>query len=262
MGKFDNVLLEEIILKLYVHIIFYILIFITLKTTDKAISLGDFMLQPHIILEGEKTPVQNIFCIGRNYAKHIAELNNATPTEPLVFLKPTSALSKQGEAIMLPSYSNDLHYEAELVIYIQESARNLSPEEALSIIGGYGVGLDLTARDIQDVIKQKGEPWTKCKGFPSAAIVSDFVAKDKITDPMNIQFTFSQNGTLKQDGNSEMMIYPIAEIISYLSTIYGLSKGDLIYTGTPEGVGKLTEGDKLNLTLKDLITADFEVSSR
>lgn len=220
------------------------------------------MLQPHIVIEGKNTPIQNIFCIGRNYAKHIAELNNATPTEPLVFLKPTSALTKKAEAIHLPPYSQDIHYEAELVLYIKEDARNLSPEDALSIVGAYGVGLDLTARDLQDVIKQKGEPWTKCKGFPSAAIVSDFITAEKIEDPTNIQFTFSQNGVLKQDGNSEMMIYPIAEIISYLSTVYGLSKGDLIYTGTPEGVGRLAEGDKLHLTLEAMISADFEISAK
>lgn len=219
------------------------------------------MSYPYIMLDGEDAPIQNIFCIGRNYAKHIAELNNATPTEPLVFLKPTSALTKKGEVITLPDYSDDLHYEAEIVIYIQQSARNLTPEDALSVIGGYGVGLDLTARDVQDVIKQKGEPWTKCKGFPSAAIVSDFISADQVKDPANIHFTFTQNGVLKQDGNSNMMLYPIAEIISYLSRIYGLSKGDLIYTGTPEGVGKLSAGDKLHLTLEKRISADFEIST-
>lgn len=218
------------------------------------------MSQPMIILENEQCPIQNIFCIGRNYAKHIEELNNETPTEPLVFLKPTSALAQKEDVITLPAFSNSVHYEAELVIYIDKSARNLSIDEALSVIGGYGVGLDLTARDLQDVIKKKGEPWTKCKGFPAAAIVSDFISAEKIQDPKNIQFTFTQNGVLKQDGNSKMMLYPIAEIISYLSTVYGLSKGDLIYTGTPEGVGELAAADTLNLTLENFISADFEVS--
>ena len=218
------------------------------------------MSQPMITLENEQCPIQNIFCIGRNYAKHIEELNNETPTEPLVFLKPTSALAQKEDVITLPAFSNSVHYEAELVIYIDKSARNLSIDEALSVIGGYGVGLDLTARDLQDVIKKKGEPWTKCKGFPAAAIVSDFISAEKIQDPKNIQFTFTQNGLLKQDGNSKMMLYPIAEIISYLSTVYGLSKGDLIYTGTPEGVGELAAADTLNLTLENFISADFEVS--
>lgn len=218
------------------------------------------MSNPMITLENQQLPVQNIFCIGRNYAKHIEELNNETPTEPLVFLKPTSALTQKGELITLPAFSNAVHYEAELVIYIAQDARNLTPDEALSVIGGYGVGLDLTARDLQDIIKKKGEPWTKCKGFPSAAIVSEFISADRIQDPKNIQFTFTQNNLLKQDGNSKMMLYPIAEIISYLSTVYGLSKGDLIYTGTPEGVGALAAGDQLNLTLEDLITADFTIA--
>lgn len=219
------------------------------------------MSKPMITLENKQLPIQNIFCIGRNYAKHIAELNNETPTEPLVFLKPTSALAQKNDIITLPAFSNSVHYEAELVIYIAKDARNIAVDEALSIIGGYGVGLDLTARDLQDVIKKRGEPWTKCKGFPAAAIVSDFINTDKIQDPKNIQFSFTQNGVLKQDGNSKMMLYPIAEIISYLSTIYGLSEGDLIYTGTPEGVGELNAGDQLNLTLENFISADFSIES-
>lgn len=218
------------------------------------------MSKPTITLENKQLPIQNIFCIGRNYAKHIEELNNETPTEPLVFLKPTSALAQKGDTITLPAFSNSVHYEAELVIYIAQDARNLSTNEALSVIGGYGVGLDLTARDLQDVIKKRGEPWTKCKGFPAAAIVSDFVQANKIEDPKNINFTFTKNDTLKQDGNSKMMLYPIAEIISYLSTVYGLSEGDLIYTGTPEGVGELNAGDKLHLTLEGFITAEFLVA--
>ncbi|GGZ73852.1 isomerase [Ignatzschineria indica] len=219
------------------------------------------MKRAEITIEGSNFPIQNIFCIGRNYAKHIAELNNATPTEPLVFLKPTSALAVEGDLITLPSFSDAIHYEAELVIYIKEDAKNLSEESALSIIGGYGVGLDLTARDLQDQIKERGEPWTKCKGFPGAAIVSTFISADKIKDPTDITFTFKQNGELKQNGHSKMMLYPITEIIAYLSTIYGLSKGDIIYTGTPEGVGKLAPGDQLSLTLEDQITANFKVNA-
>lgn len=125
----------------------------------------------NIMLEKNAKEIENIFCIGRNYAKHIEELNNATPTEPLVFLKPTSALSSYDSIIELPAFSDDIHYETEIVLYIGKSARNVAPEDALALIAGYGVGLDLTARDIQSIIKAKGEPWTKCKGFPSAAIV-------------------------------------------------------------------------------------------
>ena len=219
------------------------------------------MRKAEILIENKTYPIQNIFCIGRNYAQHIAELNNATPTEPLVFLKPTSALAIEGDAITLPPFSNAIHYEVELVIYIKEDAKNLSEESALSVIGAYGIGLDLTARDLQDKIKERGEPWTKCKGFPGAAIVSTFISAEKIKDPTDITFSFEQNGELKQNGNSKMMLYPIAEIIAYLSTVYGLSKGDIIYTGTPEGVGKLAPGDKLTLTLEDKITANFEITA-
>ena len=217
------------------------------------------MARKIITLDHQELPIQNIFCIGRNYAKHIEELNNETPLEPLVFLKPTSALAQAGDTITLPAFSNSVHYEAELVLYIDQDARNLAPSEALSVVGGYAVGLDLTARDLQDTIKSKGEPWTKCKGFPGAAIVSDFISADKIDNAEDISFTFTQNGALKQNGNTSMMLYPIAEIVSYLSQVYGLSEGDLIYTGTPEGVGKLATGDVLKLTLEDLVDADFKI---
>ena len=217
------------------------------------------MARKIITLDHQELPIQNIFCIGRNYAKHIEELNNETPLEPLVFLKPTSALAQAGDTITLPAFSNSVHYEAELILYIDQDARNLAPSEALSVVGGYAVGLDLTARDLQDTIKSKGEPWTKCKGFPGAAIVSDFISADKIDNAEDISFTFTQNGALKQNGNTSMMLYPIAEIVSYLSQVYGLSEGDLIYTGTPEGVGKLATGDVLKLTLEDLVDADFKI---
>lgn len=217
------------------------------------------MARKIITLDHQELPIQNIFCIGRNYAKHIEELNNETPLEPLVFLKPTSALAQAGDTITLPAFSNSVHYEAELVLYIDQDARNLAPSEALSVVGGYAVGLDLTARDLQDKIKSKGEPWTKCKGFPGAAIVSDFISADKIDNAEDISFTFTQNDALKQNGNTSMMLYPIAEIVSYLSQVYGLSEGDLIYTGTPEGVGKLATGDVLKLTLEDLVDVDFKI---
>lgn len=206
-------------------------------------------ISPHILLEGTAKPVQNIFCIGRNYAKHIAELNNATPTEPMVFLKPTSALHQEGSPILLPAFSQSVHYEAELVLYIANGARNISEEVALQFIGGFGVGLDLTARDLQTMAKERGEPWTKSKGFPHAATLSPFVASDRLSFEKPIEFTFSQNGKLKQHGKSDMMLYNIAQLVSHLSHIYGLSPGDLIFTGTPEGVGELRDGDQLTLQL-------------
>lgn len=206
-------------------------------------------IAPHIILDGEQKPVQNIFCIGRNYADHIAELNNATPTEPMVFLKPTNSLHQEGSPILLPAYSNSVHYETELVLYITNGARNISEDVALQFIGGYGVGLDLTARDVQAVAKERGEPWTKSKGFPHAATVSHFVSSEALSGEQSIEFTFHQNGTKRQHGNTDLMLYGIAELVSYLSHIYGLSPGDLIFTGTPEGVGELQDGDELTLEL-------------
>lgn len=218
------------------------------------------MTTPHILLNQAIKPVQNIFCIGRNYAKHIAELNNATPSEPLVFLKPTSSLAHCDLPIQLPTFSDDIHYETEIVLYIKENCDHISKEKALSIIGGYGIGLDLTARDIQSQIKAKGEPWTKCKGFRNAAIVSDFVAPSAITNFDNIHFSFKQNGVLKQQGESQLMLYSIADIIVYLVETYGLTEGDLIYTGTPEGVGPLAPGDQLEMTLESVIQTTLTIA--
>ncbi len=215
---------------------------------------------PHILLSQAIKPIQNIFCIGRNYAKHIAELNNATPDEPLVFLKPTSALAHCDQPIVLPSFSNDVHYETEIVLYIKKTCTQITKDDALSIIGGYGIGLDLTARDIQSQIKAKGEPWTKCKGFRNAAIVSDFIEPSAIENLENIHFSFKQNGELKQQGESKMMLYSIADIIVYLVETYGLTEGDLIYTGTPEGVGKLNSGDQLEMTLESAIQTTLTIA--
>jgi len=138
---------------------------------------------PNVMLETRPVQVNNIFCIGRNYVDHIAELKNETPTEPVVFMKPNNSILHQGAAIKLPAYSASVHYECELVLLIGEDADGIDAENPLKIIAGYGVGLDLTARDVQGRLKEKGLPWTKAKGFRGAACVSDFVAADKLSRP-------------------------------------------------------------------------------
>ena len=180
-----------------------------------------------ILVEGREVTLGNIFCIGRNYAEHVKELKNAKPTEPVVFMKPTSAIIQAGEDIRLPDYSHDVHHECELIIYID---------------------------------KTKGLPWTKAKGFPSAACVSHFISP-KLIDDINVQqFCLKVNGELRQQGNTKDMMFTCAEIISYLSKVYGLQAGDIIYTGTPAGVAALQSGDELELSWAGKIDVKFNVA--
>lgn len=213
-----------------------------------------------ILVEGREVALSNIFCIGRNYAEHVKELKNAKPTEPVVFLKPTSALIQSGENITLPEYSHDVHHECELIIYIDKDVNSVSPQRALDYVGGYAIGLDLTARDVQSQLKIKGLPWIKAKGFRSAACVSHFISPKLIDDINAQQFGLKVNGELRQQGNTKDMMFPCAEIISYLSEVYGLQAGDIIYTGTPAGVAALKSGDELELIWTDKIDVKFKVA--
>jgi 2-keto-4-pentenoate hydratase/2-oxohepta-3-ene-1,7-dioic acid hydratase in catechol pathway len=214
-----------------------------------------------VLLNGAAVRVGNIFCIGRNYAAHAAELGNAVEPEPMVFLKPTSALLLQGEPIVLPAFSQDVHHECELVLLIGKGGDNIAPEQALSHVAGYGIGLDLTARDLQSVAKQKGHPWTKSKGFRGAACLSELVPASAVSDPSHFTFSLKVNGEIRQRGDTDLMLFKLSALISNLSQIYGLSEGDLIYTGTPEGVAALHPGDRLDLKLDGLVSAEWSVSA-
>ena len=214
---------------------------------------------PNVMLETRPVQVNNIFCIGRNYVDHIAELKNETPTEPVVFMKPNNSILHQGAAIELPAYSVSVHYECELVLLIGEDADGIDAENPLKIIAGYGVGLDLTARDVQGRLKEKGLPWTKAKGFRGAACVSAFVAAAAVDDIQAQAFSLSVNGHTRQQGDSAQMILSVAQQIAYLSAVYGLQAGDLIYTGTPAGVGKMVAGDELHLRWLQQVEATFRV---
>lgn len=211
-------------------------------------------------LEQEWQPVNTVYCIGRNYVAHIAELGNEMPEEPLVFLKPNACLLHSGGEIVLPSFSENVHYETELVLLIGRDADELDEKEALSAVAGYGVGLDLTARDVQDTIKAQGLPWTKAKGFKGAACVSDFIAADKLAEPLQTAFSMQLNGETRQSGNTALMMFALPKILCFLAETYGLRRGDLVFTGTPEGVGRLKGGDRLHLDLAGLVQADFSVA--
>lgn len=213
-------------------------------------------------LDGRQAPVANIFCIGRNYTEHIRELGNTPADAPVVFFKPTSALLQSPGTIPLPAFSRDIHYETELVIRIARHAVDIDEAHALDLIDGYALGLDLTARDLQTQAKQQGLPWATAKGFRGSACLSPFRPATDFPDPTCIHFSMHCNGELRQQGDTSHMIYPVATQIAYLSQVFGLSTGDLIYTGTPAGVGPLKPGDHLILAFADEAPiAQFKVTA-
>lgn len=206
----------------------------------------------HILFkDGTKQAVQNIYCIGRNYAKHAQELNNAIPDEPVVFTKPSTTIIHDGGQIILPKQSTDVHHEVELVLSIGKNGKNISEKEALNHINGIGVGIDVTARDIQSKAKKAGKPWAIAKGFDTFAPVSTFASIDENQDYSELQISLSVNGDQRQLGNTRDLLFPVPFLISYLSGIFSLQAGDLIFTGTPEGVGPLVQGDSLIAKLQN-----------
>lgn len=210
---------------------------------------------PNVMLRStplQSIPVQNIFCIGRNYAAHIAELGNKPADDPVVFLKPTSALNTSA-AIHLPSHSSDVHYETELVLLMGQGGKNIREEDALRHIAGVGIGLDLTARDIQTNAKAAGLPWAVAKGFDDAATVSEFVPTASIRDWGTLTFEMALNGQTRQRGDIRHMLYNVPFIVAHLSRIFTLQAGDLVFTGTPEGVGALSNGDRVDMALTTLV---------
>lgn len=186
-----------------------------------------------------------IFCIGRNYAAHAAELGNTVPENPMVFMKPPSALLIKNRPFYYPEFSNDIHYEVEVVLRIGKNGKHIDPAFAESYIDAVGLGIDFTARDLQKVCKTKGHPWEIAKGFDSSAVISDFVSIDAIGEIGSLGFSLEINGNTVQVGNTSNMIFDHATLISYVSRFFKLQVGDYIYTGTPEGVGPVNRGDRL-----------------
>lgn len=186
-----------------------------------------------------------IICVGRNYVNHAKELGNTIPTEPLFFLKPETAIQPKGHPFFIPDFSNEIHYELELVVRIDRIGKNIDEKFAHKYYSQIGLGIDFTARDIQQKCKEKGLPWEKAKGFDGSAQISrTFIDKSEL-DLNNIAFSLERNGEQVQNGNSKDMLFSIDKLIAYLSQFYTLKIGDLIYTGTPEGVGKVEQGDIL-----------------
>lgn len=204
--------------------------------------------------------IGKIICIGRNYAEHIQELGNETPEAPVIFMKPSTSVIKEGELVVIPSYSNDCHHEAELAILIGRQGKKISEAEALSYVAGYGVAIDLTLRDVQAELKKKGLPWEIAKAFDTSCPLSDFTSVENVSDPQNLQITLTVNGALRQDGSTSMMIHPVAKIISHMSGIFTLEEGDVILTGTPAGVGQIKSGDTVTAAVTGVASLTVTVA--
>lgn len=204
--------------------------------------------------------VNNIFCIGRNYALHAKEMNSVIPDEPIVFLKPNSSILFDGGTVKLPKRSSDVHHEVEMVVAIGTEGRNIPQDKAENYIAGIAAGIDFTARDIQSEAKKSGRPWTVAKGFDTFAPVSKFLVNNSSLNPDHLKIELLINDKIVQKGNTKEMIFSVGNLIFYLSSIFTLQPGDLIFTGTPEGVGPVQSGDKLLARLnEDLLTLQVNV---
>ncbi len=187
-----------------------------------------------------------IFCIGRNYADHAKELNNPVPVgEPVVFMKPNTALLVNNKPLYYPDYTENLHFEGEIVLRVCKNGRSVQPDFASRYYDAVGFGIDFTARDIQDRQKSKGLPWEIAKGFDRSAPLSKWIPLEELPNPANIHFQLKKNGAVVQDGHTENMLFDFNTIICYISKYFTLHKGDMIYTGTPAGVGPVQKGDTL-----------------
>lgn len=200
-----------------------------------------------------------IICIGRNYVKHAQELNHDVPTEPVFFMKPDSALSKDNKPFFLPDFSSEIHHEIELVIKINRLGKNIEAKFAHRYYDEIGLGIDFTARDVQRHLIEKGLPWEKAKAFDSSAVLGKFLSREEIGDMEKILFSLKRNGEIVQSGDSQLMIFSFDTIIEHVSKYVTLKIGDLIYTGTPAGVGPVAIGDRLEGFIGEKKMFDIQV---
>ncbi|WP_231427061.1 MULTISPECIES: fumarylacetoacetate hydrolase family protein [Pedobacter] len=200
-----------------------------------------------------------IIAIGRNYAEHAKELNNPIPTTPVIFMKPDTALLKDNKPFYLPEFSNDVHYELEVVLKICKEGKHIAEKFASNYYDEIGLGIDFTARDIQSKHKEKGLPWELAKSFDNSAPTSIFLPKSDFSDLYDLNFELKINGESRQKGHTKDLLFSFEKIISFVSQYITLKKGDLIFTGTPEGVGKVNQGDKLEAWLEGKQLLNFDV---
>ncbi len=201
---------------------------------------------------GLRVPAPRLFCIGRNYARHAREMRSEVPETPMVFLKPSTSLVATGGSVVLPAASREVHHEVELVAVIGRPGKHIAVEEAMSYIVGYAVGLDMTARDLQAEAKKKGHPWSVAKGFDTFAPLGPVAPAADVADPHDLSIQLTVNGEVRQEGLTSDMIFSLPDLIVYCSSIFTLLPGDLLFTGTPEGVGPVEVGDVLTATVTGL----------
>jgi acylpyruvate hydrolase len=201
-----------------------------------------------------------IICIGRNYSEHAKELNNDVPTEPVIFMKPRTALVLKDKPVFYPEFTNELHYECEVVVRINKNGKFIQEKFAPKYYNEITVGIDFTARDLQQKLKQKGLPWEIAKAFDGSAVVGDFIPLSSSMDIQDLGFQLNRNGCLTQEGNTKDMIFSVNKIIAYISQFFTLNTGDLIFTGTPAGVGPVSVNDSLQgyLQGKQLFNVDIK----
>ncbi len=200
-----------------------------------------------------------ILAIGQNYVEHNKELNSKNPTEPVVFMKPDSALLKNNKPFFIPDFSDELHYETELIVKINRLGKNIAAKYAKRYYAEIGLGVDFTARDVQRKLKSNGHPWEICKAFDNSAVIGNFVPVIEIDNVQEIEFHLDINGKTVQTGNSKDMIFPIDELIAYTSKFFTLKIGDILFTGTPAGVGKVQVGDRLEGYIFNRKMFDFKI---
>lgn len=191
-----------------------------------------------------------IICIGRNYTDHIEELANERPEDPVVFLKPDTSLVLKNQPFFIPPFSNDVHYEVEILVRINRIGKHIQQKFAHKYYDAIGLGIDFTARDLQAKLKSKGLPWEKAKAFDGAAVVGDWVNKSELPHVDELQFEMTKNGTIVQQSSSALMLWKVDELIAYVSQFFTLKIGDIIFTGTPAGVGPVVENDVLEGSLE------------
>ncbi len=191
-----------------------------------------------------------LVCIGRNYTEHIKELTNERPVDPVVFIKPDSAILPKEQDFYIPDFSQEIHHEVEVLVKIKKVGKHIDIKFAHNYYDEIGLGIDFTARDLQSQLKEKGLPWEKAKGFDGSAVIGKWISKSDFKDLDNLSFKLLKNGIEVQNGNTAMMLWKIDELISYVSKFFTLKKGDIIFTGTPSGVGKIATNDYLSGVLE------------
>lgn len=201
-----------------------------------------------------------IICVGRNYVEHIQELNNEQPDDPVIFLKPETAIPLKNEPFFYPEFSHDVHYEVEILVKINRVGKNIDEKFAPKYYDEIGIGIDFTARDVQSRLKAKGLPWELAKGFNGSAPVSGFVPKTDFSDLQNLNFRLDVNGEARQLGNTQLMLFKIDYLIAFVSRYFLLQQGDILFTGTPKGVGPVQPGDRLTAYIEDreMLTIDVK----